>query len=156
MMMKRSAAYVLMIAGVTFLSACLKETMDDDRNPGCDPPSSNMFFQVQDKTSGADLFFAESPKYKINEINVYRTKDKTFKEPLRLIPVGSDIRAFSLAFDYHKPIDTLLIKIADTPIDSLFYTVKKPVNHCSPYEIENVKFNKVDLMREKGLFIFKK
>lgn len=155
-MMKRSAAYVLMIAGITSLSACLKETMDDDRNPGCDPPSSNIYFKVLDKTSGADLFFGESPKYKINEINVYRTKDKTFKEPLRLTPVGGDIRALSLAFDYHKPIDTLLIKIGDTPVDSLFYTVKKPANHCNPYEMENVKFNKTDIIREKGLLIFKK
>lgn len=154
--MKRSAAYILMIAGVTSLSACLKETMNDDRNPGCDPPSSNAFFQVLDKTSGANLFFGEHAKYKINEINVYRTKDKTFKEPLRLAPVGGDIPAFSLAFDYQKPIDTLLIKIADTPVDSLFYTVKKPENHCNPYEMLNVKFNKVDIVREKGLFTFKK
>lgn len=155
-MMKRPAAYFLMIAGVTFLSACLKETMDDDRNPGCDPPSTNAFFQVVDKTSGANLFFGENPKYKINEINVYRTKDKTFKEPLLLSPIAGNIPVFSLAFDYHKPIDTLLIKIADTPIDSLFYTVKKPINHCNPYEMENVKFNKVDVIRDKGLLVFKK
>lgn len=153
-MIKRPVPYFLVIAGITFLSSCIKEA--EVPNPGCDPPVSNVFFQVVDKTSGKDLFFSESPKYKLDEINVYRLKDKSFKEPLRLAPVGNDIRAFSLAFDFKKQKDTLIIKIADTPADSLFYTVKRPDNYCIPYEMENVQFNKVNIIREKGLLIFKK
>lgn len=153
-MIKRPVPYFLVIAGITFLSSCIKEA--EVPNPGCDPPTSNAYFQVLDKTTGKDLFFGESPKYKVNEINVYRVKDKSFKEPLRLIPIGVDIRAFSLAFDYQRPKDTLIIKIADTPLDSLFYSVKKPLNLCNPYEMQYIQFNKDEIMADKGLMIFKK
>lgn len=153
--MTRSIQCLLAIATLTFFSACDKQPITEVI--GCDPVQTNAAFRVVDRLSGENLFFSDNPKYQIEDIKVYKIRDKTHQNPLELTVIGKgDQRSFLLPFDFSNPTDTMVFKIANTPDDLLIYKYTRSENHCEAGKIEQLSFNSTTVVPEKGSLIFKK
>jgi len=152
--MKNSLSYLLLFTIVLLLSSCLKDT-DNAEAVYCDPAVSNAAFRVVDKNTKTDLFFGDTPKYKQADLKIYPLKYKSETDTLQLKTFTStSVKAFIFTIKHAQ--DTLLIKIADTRMDTLIYTVNQPTNVCSPYSIKQAYFNRDEILQENGVFILKK
>lgn len=151
--MKKSIKYLLSFSCMVMLVACMKDA--EDEIIGCDPPYSTSAFRVVDKTSGADLFLGNYPRYKRADVKIYPFNYKNDKDTLRLSMVSSaTLSAFIFPLKISR--DTILVKIADTPMDTLIYTVKTPSNHCLPHTIDKAYFNSVQMIKEDNALMIKK
>lgn len=153
--MRRPLQYFLVFMTIAFFASCTKEVPDNIID--CDPVLPYVTFRVVDKTSGADLFFSDKPKYQLKDINLFRIKDVKYKDPIKLRNGENGAgRVFVFNFNNSLQRDTLIIKIANTPEDRLIYSVKTPANHCEGATMDKVIFNNVEVNVEKGLMILKK
>lgn len=150
--MNKSIQFLLAIATIPFFSACSK--LPNSEIVGCDPVELIAAFRVADKLSGEDLFFSNNPKYQLEDIKIYNVKDKAHKNPIPLTVFGNDDqRVFLLPLEYSNPIDTMIIKIANTTDDLFMYKTKK--EPCA-VELKELSFNSAEIVPEKGILIFKK
>lgn len=151
--MKKSILYLLSLSFILMLASCMKEP--EDEIIGCDPPESIGAFRIVDKTSGADLVIGSNPRYKRADVKIYPFNYKNDKDTLRLSMYTS---ATMSAFIFNLKIsrDTILVKIADTPMDTIIYTVNKPSHHCLPHTIDKAYFNSVEMIKEDNALIIKK
>lgn len=151
--MKKSIKYLLSFSCMVMLVACMKDA--EDEIIGCDPPESNGAFRVVDKTSGTDLFLGSNPRYNRTDVKIYPFKYKNDKDTLRLsMYTSATLSAFMFRLKISR--DTILVKIADTPMDTLIYTVKMSSNHCLPHTIDKAYFNSVEMIKEDNALIIKK
>lgn len=151
--MKKSIKYLLSFSCMVMLVACMKDA--EDEIIGCDPPESNGAFRLVDKTSGADLFLGSNPRYKRADVKIYPFKYKNDKDTLRLsMYTSATLSAF--IFNLKSSGDTILVKIADTPMDTIIYTVNKPSNHCQPNTIDKAYFNSAEMIKGDSALIIKK
>lgn len=153
--MTKSIQYLLAIATITFFSACEKQPITEVI--GCDPVELNAGFRIVDKLSGENLFFSDKPKYQIEDIKIYNIRDKTHQKPISLTVIGKgDQRLFLLPIEFSNPIDTMVFEIANTPHDLFIYKYNRTKNPCEGDQIEQLSFNNVAVVPEKGILIFKK
>ena len=129
----------------------------DQEDFGCDPVVSIAAFQVVDKTSGADLFSGDVPKYKRSDLKVYHFnyKKETDTLPLRF-SASPNGQAFVFEIEPAKARDTVLIKIAETRIDTLIFAIKKPKNPCLRSIVEQASFNGSQVPRDVELLLLRK
>jgi hypothetical protein len=151
--MKKLIKCVLCFSYMVMLAACMKNV--EDENIGCDPPESNGAFRVVDKTSGADLFLGSNPRYKRADVKIYPFNYKNDKDTLTLSMFSSATRS-AFIFRLKNSRDTILVKIADTPMDTLIYTVKKSSNHCLPNTIDKAYLNSAEMIQDNNALIIKK
>lgn len=152
--MKKSIKYLLSFSFILMLAACMKDP--ENEIIGCDPPDSNGAFRIVEKTSGADLFLGSNPRYKRADVKIYPFNYKNDKDTLTLSMFSS---ATQSAFIFRLKVskDTILVKIADMPMDTLIYTVKTPSNYCLPYTIDKAYLNNVEVIEDiNKALIFKK
>lgn len=151
--MKKAIKYVLSFSCMVMLVSCMKDA--EDEIIGCDPPYSTGAFRVVDKTSGADLFLGNNPRYKRADVKIYPFNYKNDKDTLTLSMFKSaTLSPFIVPLKISR--DTILLKIADLPMDTLIYTVKMPSNHCLPHTIDKAYFNSVEIVKEDNALIIKK
>jgi hypothetical protein len=151
--MKKLIKYLLSFSCMVMLVACMKDA--EDEIIGCDPPESNGAFRVMDKTSGADLFIGSNPRYKRADVKIYPFNYKNDKDTLTLSMFSSATQS-AFIFSLKTSRDTILVKIADTPMDTLIYTVKKSSHHCLPNTIDKAYFNSAEMIQENHVLVFKK
>jgi len=110
-------------------------------------------FNLIDKDSKADLFFAENPKYQISDLKIYRTEDVS-KKPL-VITVNNNQGAKSFKIDLDNGNvggNTLVVEIGSTTSDMLKHTVKKSNEICASYIINEVRFNETLITPSNGVY----
>jgi hypothetical protein len=107
------------------------------------------------KTSGSDLFFGSNPRYKRADLKIYPFKYKNLTDTLPVI-MSSSATHSAFIFSIKPSRDTILIKIADTQMDTLTYTVKRPSGACAPYTIEQAHLNSGEMVQEQRILIMKK
>lgn len=151
--MKKSIKYLLGLSFILMLASCMKDA--EDEIIGCDPPESIGAFQVVDKTSGADLFIGSNPRYKRANVKIYPFNYKNDKDTLRL-SMYTSAKLSAFIFNLKTSRDTILVKIADTPMDTIIYTVNKPQNHCLPHTIDKAYVNSGEMIKEDNALIIKK
>ncbi len=151
--MKKSLPYLLSFSFILLLASCLKEP--EDEIVGCDPPYSSGAFRVVDKISGTDLFVGSKARYKLADVRIYPFHYRNEKDTLRL-SVFSSATLSGFIFPLKVSGDTILVKIADLPMDTLIYTVKKPSNQCIPRTIDEAYVNNVAIIQDDNTLIFKK
>lgn len=137
--MYKSVCYLLLLVCVSFIfSAYSKE---DDKEPNCLPViyPDILTFRVVDKNTGEDLFFGEEPPYSVDDLHVLR---QNFNDHTRL----DTVRISQKEGYFHVPMvlgqNTKYLSIADTPLDTLTYTVK-PANltGCPTVILDGLIFN---------------
>lgn len=132
--MRKSAKNLLLSIVVLISAACQKDV---------------------DKTSGVDLFFGKDAKYKRTDLKMYPYRYKNLNDtlPLRML---SSANHSAFIFTIKPSRDTILIKIANTSMDTLMYTVKRPSNACEPYSIEQAYLNHNEVVPINNIFVLKK
>jgi len=153
--MKKSIKYLLSVTAILILAACMKQS--EDEIIGCDPVISAAGFQLVDKTSGLDLFLESTPTYKPADLRIYPVNYKNETDTLALRPIVSGTRqVFVFELKPAKVKDTVLLKIADTRMDTLVFTVKMPSNPCLRSTVDQAWFNGNQIIRDTDLLILKK
>jgi len=153
--MKKSIKYLLSVTAILILAACMKQS--DNEVIGCDPVVSAAGFQLVDKTSGADLFLGNTPIHKPADLRIYPVNYKNETDTLALKSIVSSTRqVFVFELRQAKVKDTVLLKIADTRMDTLVFTVKMPSNPCLRSTVDQVWFNGNQIIGDTDLLILKK
>lgn len=148
--------YLSGLTALLIMAACHKD-IDNSGTIYCDPGISYAGFRVVDKTSNTDLFFGSTPRYKRADLKIYPVDYKNEMDTLTLRTFSSATQqAFIFTIQSANVRDTILVKIADTGMDTLIYTVKRPSNACAPYSIEQAYFNRNEIFQDNGVFNFKK
>jgi hypothetical protein len=122
---------------------------------------ANMNFNVVDASTGKDLFFSDNPKYTVDQIGFFKTKDKLFKEPRKPQVIGSGTqRYFRMYIDNFAPKDTLLMKLpipgGNETADVFSYTIKTSKEPCPSSVLDKAKLNGVDVVETNGKLIITK
>jgi len=99
----------------------------------------NLNFRIVDKTTGEDLFFAASPKYKIGQLKfrhiINGKPDSVF---LRVDSAG---KKFNIFMPPSGPVDTVTMQVADKPQDLLLFKTGKTPGCCSFLVLNSVTYN---------------
>ncbi|SDL83908.1 hypothetical protein SAMN05421820_102276 [Pedobacter steynii] len=120
-----------------------------------------MNFNVVDGSTGKDLFFSDNPKYTVDEIGFFKTKDKLFKEVQKPVVIGTGTqRYFRTYIDNFAAKDTLLMKLpvsgGNEAADVFSYTMKTSKEPCSQAILDKAKLNNVDIVETNGKLIIRK
>jgi len=153
--MKKNQLTIAVIFLLLMVSACSK----DNETSACltyIPPAYADFNVVSSQTD-EDLFFSNTPTYKIKELYFFKIKDKLRKDTVRPDVVGAGAaRYFKIELNNLVPSDTLVLKIANNPDDSFIYTIKKTDEECPNYILDKAFLNNKELATDNGKLILKK
>ncbi|MBK1439812.1 hypothetical protein JHJ32_07445 [Parapedobacter sp. ISTM3] len=97
-------------------------------------------FNVLNKQTNSDLFFSDSPLYDTTELKLYQKDNEGNLKDFNGLGVAKDsevVHFFSLVY----PSDTLFIKIADQPLDTIAFTGKAVSSPCPQTILDEVAFN---------------
>ena len=135
---KSSYSFLLLVFLSFFFFTCTEE---NDKEPDCLPAfnSDVLMFRVIDKNTGEDLFFGEEPYYSVDDLHVLR---QNFSDPSRLDTVSKSQKEGHFHVVMAMGLETMYLSIADTPLDTLIYTVK-PANMrgCPTVILDGLVFN---------------
>lgn len=121
---------------------------------------SSMNFNVVDASTGKDLFFSDNPKYSVDQIGFFKTKDKLFKEGWKPQVIGSGIQRYFTVVIGAESIDTLLMKLpisgGNEAVDVFSFTLKPSKEPCAAAVLDKAKLNNVDIVKKNGRLIIRK
>ena len=121
---------------------------------------SSMNFNVVDASTGKDLFFSDNPKYTVDQIGFFKTKDKLFKEGWKPQVIGSGIQRYFTVIIGAESIDTLLMKLpisgGNEAVDVFSFTLKPSKEPCAAAVLDKAKLNNVDIVKKNGRLIIRK
>ncbi|HEU0226529.1 MAG TPA: hypothetical protein VFQ86_02230 [Arachidicoccus soli] len=133
--MKRKSLFALLLLTIAF-AACFKTT--NDNRVVTEPPAGYLYFNVNDKTSGKDLFFSSNPAYNVKDIIVLAKNINNAEKRIDTLGlfVDSSRNCLVISFGWtfypniyiHFPdniTDTLLVKsFVDNYADSVYFNNK--------------------------------
>jgi hypothetical protein len=112
---------------------------------------SSMNFNVVDASTGKDLFFSDNPKYTVDQIGFFKTKDKLFKEGWKPQVIGSGIQRYFTVTIGAESKDTLLMKLpisgGNEAVDVFSFTLKPSKEPCEAAVLDKAKLNNVDIVK---------
>jgi len=109
----------------------------------------NLNFRIVDKTTGEDLFFASTPKYKIGQLKLRHIING--KPDSVFLRVDSAGKKFNIFVSPSGPIDTVTMQVADKPQDLLLFKTGKTPGCCSFLLLNSVTYNgNIVYTRENG------
>lgn len=121
---------------------------------------SSMNFNVVDASTGKDLFFSDNPKYTMDQIAFFKTKDKLFKEGWKPQVIGSGIQRYFTVTIGAESKDTLLMKLpisgGNEAVDVFSFTLKPSKEPCEAAVLDKAKLNNVDIVKTNGKLIIRK
>ncbi|WP_295792072.1 hypothetical protein [Mucilaginibacter sp.] len=132
------------ITGIMLLSVLLMGCTSNSTNK-CGPCPAiatvlpNINFRIVDKTTGEDLFFAPSPKFKIGQLKLRHIING--KPDSVFLRVDSAGRKFNIFVPPSGPIDTVTMQVADKPQDLLLFKTGKTPGCCSFLVLSSVTYN---------------
>jgi hypothetical protein len=96
-------------------------------------------FNVFDKETKVDLFFSDSPAYDTTEVQLLKKGVDGALEPAHkgIAKGWEDVHFFSTVY----PDDTLFLKIADQPLDTIAFIGKPADTPCPQTILDKVTFN---------------
>jgi len=130
-MKAKELSYVLFLFLVGFYSCSKFDDVNDDYNPPDPRPSvrtpTMLYLQIEDKENGSSLFFADHPKYEVDQFtSFFKLEDKWKKFPF----LADSIRKVILIPSIE---DTVYVKIADLPQDTLVFRYGRWSSGIKPY-----------------------
>ncbi|WP_342331684.1 hypothetical protein [Pedobacter sp. FW305-3-2-15-E-R2A2] len=121
---------------------------------------SDMNFNVVDASTGKDLFFSDNPRYTVDQIAFFKTKDKLFKEGWKPQVIGSGAQRYFTVTIGAESVDTLLMKLpisgGNEAVDVFSFTLKPSKEPCEAAVLDKAKLNNVDIVKTNGRLIIKK
>lgn len=119
----------------------------------------NLKFNLVDKESKMDLFFAENPTYEVSAIKIYQSFDIKHEHPLKFVVESNQGEEnFSIVLDdfltNNNQSNSLTFVIGTTINDQLDYSVYMTNTPCPGYNIKEIKFNKTVITSNKGTYTF--
>lgn len=148
--------FIKILCPIVALVACNK---NEDTKVACltyIPPAYSDFNVVSSQTN-VDLFFSNSPTYKVNDLYFFKITDKLKKDTIRPDVLGAGAaRYFKIRLKNTSLSDTLVFKIANNPDDSFIYTIKKTDEECPNYILDKAFLNNKELATDNGKLILEK
>jgi len=99
----------------------------------------NINFRVVDKTTGEDLFFAATPKYKLSQLKLRHIING--KPDSVFLRVDSAGKKFNIFVPPTGPVDTITMQVADKPQDKLLFKTGKTPGCCPVLVLNSVSYN---------------
>lgn len=126
-------------------------------NPNCLAVISplKLKFNIIDRDSQKDIFFAQGAAYQISDLKIYRSTDTKHEQPLRIEVGGEpDKKNFSINLDGNITSGSLEINIGTSIVHKLDYSVSVRNTPCPEYKINEVKFNQAVVTSNTGIYRF--
>ena len=129
--------FILLLLTLFILNSC-----DPPRGQQCPPcplaPVVNPFiwFTYADKLTNEDLFTGDHPKYTVNQLNAFHLING--KQEMQYLEKGTRFQLF--VNPIHRT-DTILLKIADLPIDTLLFRTAQTGTCCPKITFTGASFN---------------
>ncbi|WP_345948173.1 MULTISPECIES: hypothetical protein [unclassified Mucilaginibacter] len=95
-------------------------------------------FRIVDKSTNADLFFANQPAYAIGQLKVTYKK---LERPVQVKSDGTSGNYFSVQANIAGLKDTMYIQVGNNAAVPLIYTLAKVEDPCPRYPVSTVMYN---------------
>jgi hypothetical protein len=148
--------FFLTLAICLLFFSCDKKT----ENPNCLAVIAplKLKFNIINKESQKDLFFAEGPSYQISDLKIYNSTDTKHEHPLKIEVEGEhNKKNFSINLDGDLigiKTGSLEFNIGASIKHKVDYSVSMAKNPCPEYKIEEIKFNQTVVTPNAGIYKF--
>lgn len=110
-------------------------------------------FNIIDKGSQKDLFFAEGAAYQVSDLKIYKSGTK-HELPLKIEVEGeSNKKNFSINLDGDVTSGSLEFNIGASIKHKLDYSASIIKTPCPEYKIDEIKFNQTAVTTNTGIYM---